>query len=80
LNFKAPDLMIFLFCFATILITLNHTGRLTNKCMLLIFAILFYFYLKIFFLGKSKLLYLNLIMLYEKLVFYINVYFYCVLH
>jgi hypothetical protein len=57
LNFKAPDLMILLFCFATILITLSYTGRLTNKCLLLIFVILFYFYLRIFFSDKSKLFY-----------------------
>jgi uncharacterized membrane protein len=30
LSFKAPDLLILLFCLAAVLITLNHTGRLTN--------------------------------------------------
>jgi tetratricopeptide (TPR) repeat protein len=57
LTFKMPDLLIFLFCLATLLISLHHTGRLTNKCMLLIFATFFYFYLRIFLAGKSKLIY-----------------------
>jgi hypothetical protein len=57
LNFKAPDLLILLFCFAAVLITLNYTGRLTNKCLLLIFVMVFYFYLRIFLTGKSKLIY-----------------------
>jgi hypothetical protein len=58
LIFKIPDLLILLFCLAAVLITLNHTGRLTNKCMLLIFATVFYFYLRIFLTGKSKLIYI----------------------
>jgi O-antigen ligase len=57
LSFKLPDLLILLFCAASVLITLNHTGRLTNKCMLLIFMTLFYYYLRIFLAGKSKLIY-----------------------
>jgi tetratricopeptide (TPR) repeat protein len=57
LSFKVPDLLILLFCAAAVLITLNHTGRLTNKCLLLIFAMFFYYYLRIFFAGKSKLIY-----------------------
>jgi hypothetical protein len=57
LSFKLPDLFILLFCFAAILITVNHTGRLTNKCMLLIFVMVFYFYLRMFLTGKSKLIY-----------------------
>ncbi|MDR2651779.1 MAG: hypothetical protein LBC68_05640, partial [Prevotellaceae bacterium] len=56
LRFKLPDLLILLFCVAAILITLYHSGRLTNKCILLGFATLFYFYLRIFFSGRSKLL------------------------
>jgi hypothetical protein len=40
MSFKLPDLLILLFCLATILITLHHTGRLTNKCLLLIFLTL----------------------------------------
>jgi tetratricopeptide (TPR) repeat protein len=56
-RFKLPDLLILLFCLAAVLITLNHTGRLTNKCLLLIFLMLFYFYLRIFFAGDSKLIY-----------------------
>jgi hypothetical protein len=57
LSFKLPDLLILLFCLVAILITLNHTGRLTNKCLLLIFAMAFYFYLRIFLVEKSKLIY-----------------------
>jgi hypothetical protein len=57
LSFKLPDLLILLFCIAAVLITLNHTGRLTNKCLLLIFATVFYFYLRIILAGESKLIY-----------------------
>jgi hypothetical protein len=57
LSFKAPDLLILLFCFAAVLITLNHTGKQTNKCLLLIFATVFYYYLRIFLAGKNKLIY-----------------------
>jgi tetratricopeptide (TPR) repeat protein len=57
LSFKLPDLMILLFCTASVLITLNHTGRVTNKCLLLMFAMLFYFYLRIFLADKSQLIY-----------------------
>jgi hypothetical protein len=57
LSFKLPDLLILLFCAAAVLITVKHTGRLTNKCMLLIFVTAFYFYLRIFLAGKSKLIY-----------------------
>jgi O-antigen ligase len=57
LSFKIPDLLIFLFSLAAVLITLNHTGRLTNKCMLLIFLMIFYFYLRIFLSGKNGLIY-----------------------
>jgi Ca2+/Na+ antiporter len=56
-TFKLRDLLILLFCTAAVLITVNHTGRLTNKCLLLIFAMLFYFYLRIFLAGKSRLIY-----------------------
>jgi hypothetical protein len=56
LSFKVPDLLILLFCAAAGLITINHTGRLTNKCLLLILVMAFYFYLRIFFAGKSKLI------------------------
>jgi tetratricopeptide (TPR) repeat protein len=57
LSFKLPDLLILLFCMTAVLITLNYTGRLTNKCLLLIFATVFFFYLRIFFTRKSKLIY-----------------------
>ncbi|MDR0605918.1 MAG: O-antigen ligase family protein, partial [Bacteroidales bacterium] len=57
ISFKLPDLLLLLFCLAAVLITLHHIGRLTNKCLLLIFAAMFYFYLRIFLSGKSKLLY-----------------------
>ncbi|MDR2407178.1 MAG: hypothetical protein LBE13_03575, partial [Bacteroidales bacterium] len=57
LSFEISDLLILLFCIATVLITLNHIGRLTNKCLLLIFATLFYFYLRIFLSDKNKLIY-----------------------
>jgi hypothetical protein len=57
LSFKASDLLIFLFCIVAVLITLHHTGRLTSKCILLIFATVFYFYLRIFFTENSKLIY-----------------------
>ncbi|MDR0603600.1 MAG: O-antigen ligase family protein [Bacteroidales bacterium] len=56
LTFKLPDSLILLFCASAVLITLNHTGRLTNKCLLLIFVTMFYFYLRIFLWGKSKLI------------------------
>jgi hypothetical protein len=55
--FKLPDLLILLFCLAAVLITLNHTGRLTSKCLLLIFTMLFYFYSRILLAGNSKLTY-----------------------
>jgi hypothetical protein len=52
------DLLILLFCGATAVITVtNNTGRLTNKCMLLIFLLLLYFYLRIFLSDKNKLIY-----------------------
>jgi hypothetical protein len=57
MGFKLPDLLISLFCITVIMVTLSHTGRLTNKCMLLIFVTAFYFYLRIFLAGKSKLIY-----------------------
>jgi tetratricopeptide (TPR) repeat protein len=57
LSFKLPDLLILLFCAVSVLITLHHTGRVTNKSLLLIFAMAFYFYLRIFLAGKSKLMY-----------------------
>jgi tetratricopeptide (TPR) repeat protein len=57
LSFKVPDLLILLFCLAAVLITFHYTGRLINKCLLLIFAMAFYFYLRIFLAGKSKLIY-----------------------
>jgi tetratricopeptide (TPR) repeat protein len=57
LNLKLPDLLILLFCLVAVLVTLNHTGRLTNKCLLLVFATAFYFYLRIFLTEKSKLIY-----------------------
>ncbi|MDR1459266.1 MAG: O-antigen ligase family protein, partial [Bacteroidales bacterium] len=57
IGFNLPDLLILLFCVAAVLITVNHTGRLTNKCLLLIFVTVFYFYLRIFLAGKSKLIY-----------------------
>jgi O-antigen ligase len=57
LSFALPDLLILLFSLAAVLITLNHTGRLTNKCLLLILAAAFYFYLRIFLAGKSRLMY-----------------------
>jgi hypothetical protein len=58
LNFKLPDLLILLFSVSAVFVTLNHTGRLTNKCLLLIFATMFYYYLRIFLAGKSKLIYI----------------------
>ncbi|MDR0682939.1 MAG: O-antigen ligase family protein, partial [Dysgonamonadaceae bacterium] len=57
LSFKLPDLLILLFCVFAVLITINHTDRLTNKCLLLIFATAFYFYLRIFLAGRSNLIY-----------------------
>jgi hypothetical protein len=57
LTFKLPDLLLLLFRTAAVLITLNHTGRLTNKCLLLIFATMFYFYLRIFLAEGNKLIY-----------------------
>jgi tetratricopeptide (TPR) repeat protein len=57
LNLILPDLLILLFCCAVVLITLHHIDRLINKCLLLIFVTLFYFYLRIFLTGKSKLMY-----------------------
>jgi hypothetical protein len=57
LSFNLPDLLIFLFSCAFIGITLSHTDRLTNKCILLLFLMLLYFYLRIFLSDKSKLLY-----------------------
>ncbi|MDR0421110.1 MAG: O-antigen ligase family protein [Prevotellaceae bacterium] len=56
-SFALPDLLILLFCLAAVLITVNHTGRLTNKCLLLIFVMVFYFYLRIFLAGRDKLIY-----------------------
>jgi hypothetical protein len=55
-SFKLSDLLILLFCIAAVLITLHHTGRLTNKCLLLVFATAFYFYLRIFLSGDDKLM------------------------
>jgi hypothetical protein len=52
---KLADLLLLIFCIAACIITFKHTGRLTNKCILLIFATVFYFYLRIFLSGKSKL-------------------------
>jgi hypothetical protein len=57
LSFALNDLLILLFSLADMLITLNHTDRLTNKCLLLIFAMAFYFYLRIFLARKSRLMY-----------------------
>jgi O-antigen ligase len=57
LSFKIPDLLILLFCGVTVIITFNHEGRLINKCMLLVFLTVLYFYLRIFFLNKSRLKY-----------------------
>jgi O-antigen ligase len=57
ISFKLPDLLMLLFCLATVLITLNHSGRLTNKCLLLIFVTTFYFYLRTFLSGKSRAIY-----------------------
>jgi hypothetical protein len=57
IDFNLPDLLILLFCVAAILTTLHHTGRLTNKCMLLIFLLLLYFYLRIVFSDKNRLIY-----------------------
>jgi hypothetical protein len=54
LNFALPDLLTLLFCISAVLITVNHTGRVTDRCLLLIFATIFYFYLRIFLAGKSK--------------------------
>jgi O-antigen ligase len=55
-RFILSDLLLLLFCFAAVGITLIHTGRLTSKCLLLIFLMLFYFYLRIFLSGKSGFL------------------------
>jgi hypothetical protein len=57
-RFKLPDLLILLFVSVTVLITLYHTGRLTNKCLLLLFMTAFYFYLSVFLSNKSKLMYI----------------------
>jgi hypothetical protein len=57
LCFDISDLLILLFCGVTVLITLYYTGSLTNKCMLLVFLLLLYFYLRIFLLGKNGLIY-----------------------
>ncbi|MDR2384506.1 MAG: O-antigen ligase family protein [Tannerella sp.] len=54
-KFKFADLLLLLFCIAALIITFKHTGRLTNKCLLLIYLMAFYFYLRIFLSGKSKL-------------------------
>jgi tetratricopeptide (TPR) repeat protein len=56
-SFQVSDLLILLFCAASVLTSLHHTVRLPNKCMLLIFATAFYFYLRIFLAGKNKLIY-----------------------
>jgi tetratricopeptide (TPR) repeat protein len=55
-DFRLPDLLIFLFCCVAVLVTVNHTGRLTNKCLLLGLLMAFYFYLRMFFSGKNKLM------------------------
>jgi tetratricopeptide (TPR) repeat protein len=56
LSFNLPDLLILLFCSVTVLVTLNHTGKLTNKCLLLFFLTILYFYIRIFFSNGSKLI------------------------
>jgi hypothetical protein len=48
LCFDISDLLILLFCGAAVLITLYHTDRLTNRCMLLTFLLPLYFYLRRF--------------------------------
>jgi O-antigen ligase len=55
-RFVLSDLFLLLFCFAAVGITLIHTGRLPTKCLLLVFLMLLYFYLRIFLSGKSGLL------------------------
>jgi tetratricopeptide (TPR) repeat protein len=57
LIFKLPDLLILAFCSIAILITLKHTGSLTNKCLLLGFLMLFYYYLRIFLSSENKFIY-----------------------
>jgi hypothetical protein len=57
IGFNLPDLLILLFCVAAVLTIQHHTGRLTNKCMLLIFLLLLYFYLRIVFSDKKRLIY-----------------------
>jgi hypothetical protein len=59
LHFNISDLLILLFCLAAMLITLYHTGRLTNRCMLLIFLLIFYFYLRELYEKEKKHYYCN---------------------
>ncbi|MDR0603314.1 MAG: hypothetical protein LBG80_03315 [Bacteroidales bacterium] len=54
-KFEFADLLLLLFCGAALIITFKHTSRLTNKCLLLISLMSFYFYLRIFLSDKSKL-------------------------
>jgi tetratricopeptide (TPR) repeat protein len=56
LNFQLPDMLMLLFCCITIIISINHAGRFTNKCWLLGLLMMFYFYLKILLSNKSKLI------------------------
>jgi tetratricopeptide (TPR) repeat protein len=53
-DFVLPDLLLLLFCCAAVGITFCQTGRFTTKCLLLVFLLFFYFYLRIFFSYKSK--------------------------
>jgi hypothetical protein len=55
-RFRLPDLLIFVFCLSVVGLTFHHTGRLTNKCLLLSCLLAFYFYLRIFFSGDNKLI------------------------
>ncbi|MDR1155858.1 MAG: hypothetical protein LBL04_14220, partial [Bacteroidales bacterium] len=54
IHFKLSDLLIFVFCLSVVGLTFHHTGRLTNKCLLLLFLTVFYFYLRIFLSGDNK--------------------------
>jgi O-antigen ligase len=54
-RFVLNDLLLLLFCCAALVVTLIQTGRFTNKCYLLVFLGIFYFYLRMFLSGKSRL-------------------------
>jgi O-antigen ligase len=61
-RFVLNDLLMLLFCCSALAVTLIHIGKFTNRCFLLGLLGIFYFYLRIFLSGKSKLVAYLLVM------------------